>query len=524
MSVQTYTAIASAAATGLVEPQNLSDEERKAHWTQWLTDWGEMDAASSAAVRVTPANALTYATIWQAVNTIAGDVAQLPLVLYEREDERNKQRATSHPAYLLMRRRCNAYMSAFTFVHTLQAHALLWGNGYAEIERNGAGQPLALWPLMPDRTEPRFDDAERLWYVTRVGNEQRKLRPENVFHVHGLGFDGIRGYSVVSLARESFGLSMAGEKFANRSLKHGARPSGVLKATRPLPKDESKVKALRDQWRRMNEGIDAAGRTMILEEGMEWQQISMSNKDAQFLELREFQRSEIASWFLLPPHKVGDLRRATFSNIEQQSLDYLNMALMRWLVTWQDECNEKLLTVQQKRADSHYFEFLTAAFLRGDFPSQVNALAGAITARIINPNEARGVLNMNAYDGGDEFLNPNITPSGSAAADAPADPVDAQNRLGELLRVEVRRVVHAAAKTANFVGWLDSFYARWGGTLADVLAELGLSPDRATSHVNVSRQALLEAAGRATTREELADEVRGITASWPGRVTALAAA
>ena len=373
---------------------------------QWLVDWIHGEESASG-VKVTPKSALKLAPFWQGVNTIAGDVATLPLILHRRAGDR-KERWVEHPAYRLLRRAPNPWMTATAFKETLQAHALTYGNAYAEIERDNRGDAIALWPLLPDRTEPLVVDGV-VGYVTQTtSGEPRRLRAENVLHIKGLGFDGVRGYSVIAMARQNLGLTMAQEKYAARFFGSGATPGGVLE--HPGKIGEDAIEQLRESWAELHEGLDRSHRIAILEEGMKFNPIAMPMRDAQWLEGRQFGRTDVASWLNLPPHKVGDLSRATFTNIEEQNRDYLNTSLMRWLVKWQEECDEKLLRDREKATDAGYFEFLTAALLRGDLLRRYQAYAIGIANRILNPNEVRSMENMNPYEGGDEYINPHINP------------------------------------------------------------------------------------------------------------------
>lgn len=489
---------------------------------EWLVDWFRGEEAESG-VRITGKSALKYAPVWQAVNTIAGDLATLPLLLYERDGER-KSRAPEHPSYRLLRRRPNRYMSAAVFKETLQAHVLLWGNGYAEIERNPRGDAVALWPLLPDRTKPGMVDGA-LWYITTIDDgSERKLRAENVLHIKGLGFDGLRGYSIVAMARNSFGLGLAAEKYASKFFANDATPGGVLE--HPAKLDDESFERVRDSWNDLHEGLDNKHRIAILEEGMKFQAISIPMKDAQWLEARTFQRTDVASWFCLPPHKVGDLSRATFGNIEEQNRDYLNTSLMRWLEKWAQECDEKLLREREKDADSHFFEFLTAALLRGDLLRRAQAYASGIAARWLNPNEVRAMENLNPYEGGDEFVNPHINPTNPPADPEPEPDNDEQERQAtarftELVRAEARRVTQAARTATNFTGWVASFYSRWPARVREVVAEFDGDPLHADRHCAESRDQIMVLLDRVKPAE-LQEEVQALVDAWHGRAHRLA--
>lgn len=376
-----------------------SSDER---WPVWLTG-GKTDSG----VAINAESAKTIATVWQAVNVISRDVAQLPIDVYSRDANGDKSREATHPAQWLLRTRPNRFMTAFHFKQTLMGHVLLWGNAYAYIERDRNGNPIALWPLSPDQTTPEVTEAGQLQYKTRIGRMnpvERTFTASEVLHIRGLGFDGIRGYSVVTMARESFGLTKAAEKHGARYFGNFATPQGLLKIPGHRPTTET-IEQVRNDWKKVTSG-ERAHDVAILHGGWEFSAIGMSNKDSQFLEARKFQKNEVASWFMLPPHKVGDLERATFTNIEEQNRDYLNTSLMAWLCIWQEEADLKLLTREEQEGRSHFFEFNTAALLRGDVDSRFSAYGKAINDGWLNRNEVRQMENLNRVDGLDEYLVP----------------------------------------------------------------------------------------------------------------------
>ena len=357
-------------------------------------------------------NPIAVAAVWQAVNRIGGDVGSLPLVLYERKDEKDRERAKRHPAYRLVRRRSSVLYAASKLREIMQAQTLLWGNSYAIINRDSRGNPVSLFLLDPELTEPRLIEGE-LWYLTTLierdsrGVETKRtdmvFRAIDVLHIPGLGFDGIKGVSVISIARNSWGLGLAGERHGSRFFRNNARPGIVLQApvtARFKPEDARKLMV---DWNAMHQGVEHSNRTALLQQGIEAKVIQMSNEDSQWIELRKHQRVDVASWFNLPPHMVGDESRTSFKSLESENASYLNQTLKRWLVVWEDECNEKLLTEVEKRDDSHFFEFLTADLLRTDTKGRYETYEIGIRSHIILPNEARAMENMNAIDGGDEF-------------------------------------------------------------------------------------------------------------------------
>jgi hypothetical protein len=273
----------------------------------------------------------------------------------------------------------------------------------------------------------------------------------------------------------------------------------------------------------MHEGLDNAARIAVLEEGMQYRPLSFSHKDSQWLESRAFQRTDVAGWFNLPPHKLGDLKDANYSNMVEKNRDYLSTGLMRWLVKWQDEFTEKLLGKREKETDSHFYEFNLKALLQGDVKSRNEAYGIALGGHpYMTINEIRGAENMNAVEGGDEVPKPLNMSSGQeeggeAADDETGNKVTA--KAAELLKCEANRVCHAAKTAKNFVGWLDSFYDRWPETLAESLpiTDTAILLDWCNRH----KAECLEAAGRVPEQAQLVARLAAVTAVWPMYATNL---
>lgn len=356
----------------------------------WLVDWFTDGQSYSGAV-VNERTALTYSAFWACVRVITKPIAALPLHLYERQDEGSRQRATGHPLYKLLHDRPNPEMTALTFRDVLTAHLLTWGNGYAEIEYGAAGYPVALWPLPPSRVTPERDEKTgRLQYrIMLPDGTERILRKEKIFHLVGPGFDGTRGYSVVRMFRESIGMGLSVQEYGARFFGSGAKPGGVLEHPGRL-KDPERLRA---QWEELHSGLSNQHRIAILEEGMKYQQIGIPPDDAQFLETRGFQRQEMAAIFQVPPHKIGDLERATFSNIEQQGLEFYTDTLLYWLSLWEQTINWKL--IPEFEQDKYFANFLVDGLLRGDQESRYNAYAVARQWGWLSANDIRRLENMN---------------------------------------------------------------------------------------------------------------------------------
>jgi HK97 family phage portal protein len=501
---------------------------------QWFIDWVRDGSGSDSGVSVNGRTCLTYAAVWQATNIIAGDVGQMPLNVW-RSGDNGRQDAVGHKARRLLSRRPNYAMNVGVFKETLQSHALLWGNGRAGIVRDAYGAPEASVPFLPDRSYSKVIDG-KLWHFTKIGddNTYTPFADEHVLHIKGLGFDGTEGYSVITLARNSWGMGLAQEKFGSSLLKNNARPSVVL-STPGVVLREDALRILQD-WEKMHAGADNAGRTALLDKGLTATPLAISPTDAQWLESRRFSRQEVASWFNLPPHKLGDSEGVAYNGLEQQNASYLQHTLMRWINTWEEECDEKLLTEREKNSGRVYCQFDTSSLLRGDQLSRYRVYQIGIASTILSPNEAREAEGLNPREGGDEYANPNTRAAGQEKSEDDGDAVpkamrreQIAARLEELIAVECQRVTAAAAKPKTFCTWLEGFYgdSRWPATLARVLQSLGggyspLSDAKlAVEHCEQSRCDLLEAAGRATP-EKLASEVARVIAAWPLRAYDLA--
>lgn len=498
---------------------------------QWFIDWISGGTESDSGITINEETALNYVAVWQAVNIIAGDVGQLPLHVH-RETADGRERATTHPAYRLLRRRPNRMMNAGVFKELLTQHVLLWGNGRAGIVRDQAGRPIDLIPFLPDRSYEEIVGG-KLYHFTRIGDatQHKPFADEHVLHIKGLG-DGITGYSVITAARNSIGLGLASEKHANRTLKNRGVPAVVLEDASGLT--EPDARQLLADWERMHAGIDNTGRTAILRNGMKAHVLGMSHADAQLLDTRKFQRSEVGGWFNLPPHKLGVGEQSGYNSLEQENQSYLNSALMRWLVAWQEECWEKLLTEKEKREESHYIEFNTAALLRGDLLTRYKAYQIGVQSEFLSPDEVRRAENMNDRpDGqGKVYRNPN-TKSAPTIGDSPGARRRGRKsqahklataRITELMRVERNRVTKAAATTSNFCDWLDAFYQRWPATLARALVSLGTdqvtAAELSREYAAQSKALLLTAAD--ATPDEFPARVSRTLANWPERAAQLA--
>lgn len=337
----------------------------------WLGNWPASEfpnvfggSTTPAGISVDEYSILNYAPVYACVNVISGDVGSLPLNLNKVEKDGSKEPFVSHPLYELLHDRPNPEMSSMVWRETGQAHALTWGNGYAEIERDGANRPVAIWPITPDRVTVLRENRRLRYRVSQPNGGQVYLDPMNILHVPGMGYNGIMGYSVVSLARDSLALGMATERFGATFFGNGSSFGGVISFKREKMDQEFK-QGVRESIGAMHTGVDRAHKFLLLGNQAKYERLGIPPNDAQFLETRRFQIAEVARWFGgIPLHKLGDLERATFSNIEQQDIEYYKSCLRRWLVRWEQELNYKLISPLERRYQR--IEFNVEGLLRGD--------------------------------------------------------------------------------------------------------------------------------------------------------------
>ena len=370
---------------------------------------------STSGKRVNERSAMQMTAVYSCVRILSEAVASLPLHFYKYDAKGSKVKAVDHPLYMLLHDEPNPEMTSFVFRETLMTHLLLWGNAYAQIIRNGKGEIIALYPLMPDRMKVDRDEHGNLYYKYQVSSDDAptnkgatvKLAPDEVMHIPGLGFDGLVGYSPIAMAKNAIGLAIAAEEYGSKFYANGAAPSGVLEHPGTL-KDPSKV---RDSWSQTFGGSANSHKVAVLEEGMKYTPISISPNEAQFLETRKFQIDEIARIFRVPPHMVGDLEKSSFSNIEQQSLEFVKYTLDPWVSRWEQNMARSLLTAEEKQ--NYFIKFNVDGLLRGDYQSRMNGYATARQNGWMSANDIRELENLDripAELGGDLYLiNGNMT-------------------------------------------------------------------------------------------------------------------
>lgn len=370
---------------------------------------------STSGKTVNERTAMQTTAVYSCVRILAEAVASLPIHVY-RYTGNGKERVYDHPLYYLLHNEPNPEMTSFVFRETLMSHLAIWGNAYAQIIRDGNGRVLALYPLLPDKMEVDRDEYGRLFYIyTRNSDENPNfkdygrmyLRQEDVLHIPGLGFDGLVGYSPIAMAKNAVGMTLACEEYGASFFENGANPGGVLEHPGVL-KDPAKV---RESWQSVYGGSRNAGKVAVLEEGMKYQQIGIPPEEAQFLETRKFQVNEIARLYRIPPHMVGDLDKSSFSNIEQQSLEFVKYTLDPWVIRWEQSLQKSLFLPGEKQ--EYFVKLNVDGLLRGDYQSRMGGYSVGRQNGWLSANDIREMENMNlipAEEGGDLYLvNGNMT-------------------------------------------------------------------------------------------------------------------
>ena len=386
---------------------------------------------STSGKYVNERSAMQMTAVYACVRILSEAIAGLPLHLYRYNDEGGKEKATDHTLYRLLHDEPNKEMTSFVFRETLMTHLLLWGNAYAQIIRNGKGEVIALYPLMPSRMTVNRDKDGQLYYQYQMSSDDAPtmkgttvvLDPSEVLHVPGLGFDGIVGYSPIAMAKNAIGMAIACEEYGAKFFANGAAPSGVLEYPTTLNDPEK----LRNAWQTQFGGSENSGKTPVLENGLHYVPIGIKPQEAQFLETRKFQIDEIARIFRIPPHMVGDLDKSSFSNIEQQSLEFVKYSLDPWVIRWEQSLSRALFSEEEKK--ELFFKFNVEGLLRGDYASRMQGYATARQNGWMSANDIRELENLDripAEEGGDLYLvNGNVMPlsmSGAAYVESGAVP------------------------------------------------------------------------------------------------------
>ncbi len=354
--------------------------------------------------------AMQTTAVYACVRILSEAIASLPIHVYSYKDGGGKQMEVNHPLYHLLHDEPNPEMTSFTFREVMMSHVLIYGNAYAQIIRDGTGKVLALYPLLPNCMDIERDDKGKLYYVyTKQGEENPKipdggqvvLNYEDVLHIPGLSFDGLKGYSPIAIAKGAVGLMIAADEYGSSFFKNGANPGGVLEHPGVL-KNPDKV---RESWNSVYQGSGNAHRVAVLEEGMHFNPISLKPDEMQFLETRKFQLDEIARLYRIPPHMIGDLEHATFSNIENQSLEFVKYTLDPWVIRFEQAFQKALFLPSEK--GKYIIKLNVDGLLRGDYASRMQGYNTGRMGGWFSANDIREMEDLNPIpdeEGGNLYL------------------------------------------------------------------------------------------------------------------------
>jgi HK97 family phage portal protein len=377
-----------------------------------------------AGVSFNEETAKRFTAVFGCIRILSETLASMPCILYKERDPGNKKggkdRATDHPLYDILKTAANEEMPSYNLKETMMNHCTSSGNCYAQIVKNRRGEVISLNLLPWNVTDVRKNiDTYKLEYTTNDRGKMVTLPYSEVFHVPGLGFNGIKGYSPIRMAMEAIGLGLAAETFASNFYGQGTHLGGVLK--HPGTLSDTAHKNLKNDFQNKYKGLYNSHEIPILEEGMEFVQLGIKPEEAQFIETRRFQLEEVARIYRVPLHMLQDLERSTNNNIEHQSLEFIMYTMLPWFTRWEQMINFKLLS-KNERTQGYHAEFLINALLKGDTKSRATMLHMMRQNGIINADDWRELENMNPQDGEVGkyyFINGNMIPVETAAKNQP---------------------------------------------------------------------------------------------------------
>jgi HK97 family phage portal protein len=391
-----------------------------------MRQWNQFFPIATAGEHVTPDTALRLTAVMACVRIIAENIGSLPAIIYKRGEDDKRTRAKDHPVYKLLHVSPNEYQTPMQWKELMAAHVVLRGNAYSVIDWDASGEPIELHPVHPDRvTIERLQD-KSLRYKIRFPDEnvERKYSQDRILHIAGLSFDGVKGLNPIEYAATTIGLGLATDKFGGSFFANGANPAAVLSTPQRL--SEQAVNSLKQQLAQEYSGAKNSFKTLVLQEDLKWTAMIIPPDQAQFLETRKFSVTDIARLFRVPPPMIADLERATFSNIEQQSIDLVTYTLRPWMVRFDQSINKRLLL----DSEEYYCEFLADALLRGDQKSRYESYSLALASRWMTPNEVRKRENLDPIEGGDKVAEKTNLSSGSTGGSKiPKEPEEKDKAL-----------------------------------------------------------------------------------------------
>lgn len=367
----------------------------------WIARWLGR-ATTAAGIEIHEGNSLTVADHYKCCRVISETGAMLPLKIYKRLEPRGRKEARNHPLFFLLHDEPNERMTSFTWRICIFLHLLNWGRHASYIERDGAGRVIALWPIRPDMFRWEIRNGRMWFWVTTITGETVQFWDDEILYVPGMSIDGLNTMSPVLMYREALGLGKALETYAGSYFGNGSQAGGFLQTDQAL--SETAASRLKKSWEDKHRGIENAHRIAVLEEGLKFQPSTVPNDVSQFLQSRQFQRSEIAGLHRVPPHKIGDLSRSTNNNIEAQEIEFLTDCMAPWFERIEQAFNKCLLLPREK--GRYYIEFDVRGFMRGDSTARANYYAKRFAMGSMSPNDIREDENENPVDGGDFYYVP----------------------------------------------------------------------------------------------------------------------
>lgn len=379
-------------------------EKRSLGLISWLSSFFGLNSATGKTIN--PINSMAYSAVYSCVHIISETMASLPLHVYKKLPDGGKVKAYEHPLYELLNYSPNPEQNAFTWRELGQMQLLLWGNFYVFVERNGAGEVIGLYPMLAENVKVYRDTETNKLIYEYVDSKGKIWRfgKEDILHIAGMGFDGIVGVSPIAMAREAVAIGLASEEMGAAFFRNGANPSGVIEIPQGEELSKISLEFMSENFQVNYTGGLNSGKIPVLPGGAKFVRTSIPPNDAQWLETRKFQLQEVARIFRVPLHMVGDLSGATFSNIEQQSLEYFRDTILPWSVRWEQAITNALLTKEERK--KYEIKFNVDGIIRSDIKARYNAYNIGRNAGFLSVNEIREKENMNPIPNGDTYLSP----------------------------------------------------------------------------------------------------------------------
>ncbi|MCW5777456.1 MAG: phage portal protein [Phycisphaeraceae bacterium] len=474
-----------------------------------ITDAGE---------RVSPQKALGYAPLWRAMNLVSGDIARMPLIRYARQASGGKEPDRRGASFRILRRQANKYVRASHLKRVLTFHAMYRGNGFAYIQRRQNGDPVGLIPLDPCVTALLAVDDE-LWYLTQAAGQDVRLPAADVFHIRGLGHDGLWGIDVYALMRESLGLPLAARKFSAGFFGSGSNQSGVLMV--PDHFSDEKIKNTLAMWKATAQGLSKSHQVALLKENVKFVPTSAKPRESMLTEQLEHEIRMVSAITGVPPHKLGDSSRTSYNSLEMENQSYLDDALEPWCSEWEEEADAKLLSDAERENETHLHEFNRSARLRSDSKTRAEVYNIYRSMGVFNANDVRRRENLPTLgpEGDVYYVPSNWTAVGKIAESKAQAALRRQvaQIVDRKLEIEQAKVAQAAGREKDLSAWCEGFYREHATHLIEALR----LPVRAWSELTGQRVRLKSAVAAWLTEHAAAvaaaDDAASVAQGWSSR-------